>query len=193
MSNNAVDRRVEASIRILCPPGELYDMISDVTRMGEWSPSCTACFWVEGSGPQVGAWFIGQNLLPPNWEQMLDQMDPEAKDMLDIAMTPAGPRGQSRSQVVVADRGREFTFATFPFKAGQPQVHWSYTFASSDSRSTELTESWTLLPDGFATIAKQAGSNDADSVLAARAQWALDGIHQTLAALKQTAESGHGL
>jgi hypothetical protein len=28
----------------------LYDMVSDVTRMGEWSPVCKACWWDDGGG-----------------------------------------------------------------------------------------------------------------------------------------------
>jgi ribosome-associated toxin RatA of RatAB toxin-antitoxin module len=28
----------------------LYDLISDVTRMGEWSPVCKACWWDSGLG-----------------------------------------------------------------------------------------------------------------------------------------------
>jgi hypothetical protein len=45
-------------------PEDLYDMVSDVTRMGEWSPVCTACWWDDGLGPQPGAWFTGRNGIP---------------------------------------------------------------------------------------------------------------------------------
>jgi hypothetical protein len=64
---------------------DLYDMVSDVTRMGEWSPVCRTCWWDEGDGPRPGAWFTGRNVLAERtWE--------------------------TRSQVVAADRGREFAF-----------------------------------------------------------------------------------
>ena len=52
------------SIVVAGSPESLYDMVSDVTRMGEWSPICTACWWDEGDGPWVGAWFTGRNELP---------------------------------------------------------------------------------------------------------------------------------
>ena len=42
----------------------LYDMVSDVTRMGQWSPACRSCWWDEGALPEVGAWFTGRNELP---------------------------------------------------------------------------------------------------------------------------------
>ena len=71
----------------------LYDMVSDVTRMGEWSPVCKACWWDEGDGPRDGAWFTGRNELPERtWE--------------------------TRSQVVAAEPGREF--ARSPGASRQP-------------------------------------------------------------------------
>jgi hypothetical protein len=73
-------------------------MVSDVTRMGEWSPVCRACWWDEGDGPRAGAWFTGRNELPERtWE--------------------------TRSRVVAADRGREFAFAV-----RGSWVRWGYTF-----------------------------------------------------------------
>ena len=70
-----IDRRAE----------DLYDMVSDVTRIGEWSPVCKACWWDKGNAARVGDWFTGRNVLPERtWE--------------------------TRSEVVVADRGREFAF-----------------------------------------------------------------------------------
>jgi hypothetical protein len=86
------------SIVIHRSPEDLYDMISDVTRMGEWSPVCKACWWDEGSGPEVGSWFTGRNELPERtWE--------------------------TRSEVVAADRGHEFAFVV-----GGSFVRWGYTF-----------------------------------------------------------------
>ena len=70
------------SIVIACSSDELYDMVSDVTRMGEWSPICKACWWDEGDAARVGTWFTGRNELP-------------------------GRTWETRSEVVAADRGRE--------------------------------------------------------------------------------------
>ena len=86
------------SIVIGCSAQTLYDMVADVTRIGEWSPVCRTCWWDEGDGPRVGAWFTGRNELPERtWE--------------------------TRSEVVVADRGREFAFVV-----GGTFARWGYTF-----------------------------------------------------------------
>ena len=146
------------SIVIERSPESVYDMISDVTRMGEWSPVCTACWWEEGGGPRAGAWFTGRNETPERtW--------------------------QTRSQVTVAERGREFTFLV-----GGALVRWSYTLAPAAGR-TEVTESWEFLPAGIARFHERYG-DDAGTQIAERSQAARDGIPITLAALKQAAERG---
>src|ERR1700735_729531 len=87
------------SIVVARSPEDLYDMVSDVTRMGDSTPVCTSCWWEDGLRPQPGAWFTGRNELPERtWE--------------------------TRSQVVAADRGREFAFMV-----GGSWVRWGYTFA----------------------------------------------------------------
>ena len=90
------------SIVVARSPEDLYAMVSDVTRMGEWSPICKACWWDEGEGPRVGAWFTGRNELPERtWE--------------------------TRSKVVAADPGREFAFVVLGTVA-----RWGYTFTPVD-------------------------------------------------------------
>ncbi len=145
------------SIVIARSPEELYDMVSDVTRMGEWSPVCKACWWDEGASPRVGAWFTGRNELPDSsWEM--------------------------RSEIVAADRGREFAFIV-----GGSYTRWGYTFTPV-AGGTSVTESWEFLPGGAAMFEERFGS-DAQAQAANRAELARSGIPATLAALKETAEA----
>jgi Polyketide cyclase / dehydrase and lipid transport len=145
------------SIVIARPADALYDMISDVTRMGEWSPICTACWWDEDAGPREGAWFTGRNELPERtWE--------------------------TRSQVVAAERGREFAFVV-----GGAWVRWGYWFTPV-SGGTELTESWEFLPAGVARFHERYGDG-AQAEITARTEAAHLGIPLTLAAIKKSAES----
>ncbi len=72
------------SIVVSREPEELYALVSDVTRMGEWSPVCTGCWWDDDTRG-VGAWFTGRNETPEKtWE--------------------------TRSQVAADEPGREFAF-----------------------------------------------------------------------------------
>lgn len=87
----------EDSVLIARSPEVLYDLVSDVTRTGEWSPICKSCWWDEGDGLRQGAWFTGHNeTLDRTWE--------------------------TRSQVSVAAPGREFSWLV-----GGAWVRWSYT------------------------------------------------------------------
>jgi Polyketide cyclase / dehydrase and lipid transport len=145
------------SIVIYRSPEDLYDMVSDVTRMGEWSPVCKACWWDEGSGPDVGSWFTGRNELPERtWE--------------------------TRSEVVVADRGREFAFVV-----GGKFARWGYAFTPVEG-GTQVTESWEFLPDGIAMFRQRFGA-DAESQIDNRSEAARSGIPATLRAIKQAAEA----
>lgn len=146
-----------ASIVVEASPEVVYDLVADVTRMGEWSPVCKACWWDEGASATPGAWFTGRNVTPERtWE--------------------------TRSQVVAAERGREFAFVV-----GGSFVRWGYTFAPVEG-GTEVTESWEFLPDGLARFGERFG-DDAPAEIAAREEAARTGVPQTLAALKAAAES----
>jgi uncharacterized protein YndB with AHSA1/START domain len=51
-----------ASIDISAPPEVVWDLVADITRMGEWSPECYRAEWEgESGGPEVGAHFHGYN------------------------------------------------------------------------------------------------------------------------------------
>ena len=52
-----------ATTTIAAPISAVFAAVTDVTRMGEWSPECVACRWVgDATGPAVGAKFEGDNV-----------------------------------------------------------------------------------------------------------------------------------
>jgi len=108
----------QATIHIQAPPEKVYAMVTDVSRMGEWSPECLKAEWIEGAtGPAVGARFKGSN----------------KKGII---------RWSTRPTVKVAEPGKEFTFETG--KPGNEDTRWTYRFAPKDG-GTELTESFEAL------------------------------------------------
>ena len=51
-----------ASIEIDAAPDTVWQLVADITRMGEWSPECWRAHWDDGAtGPAVGAHFHGYN------------------------------------------------------------------------------------------------------------------------------------
>lgn len=110
-------------------PEQVYAMVADVTRMGEWSPICRSCWWDTGDGPNVGSWFTGRNEV-------------------------SGRTWETRSQVVAAEPGRAFSW-----EVGDGLVRWSYTFAPAGEGRTEVTETWTFLPAGIAVFHDRFGDD----------------------------------
>lgn len=50
----------EVSVWMDAPPAQVWDLVSDVTRIGEFSPETFEARWTRGStGPEVGAYFKG--------------------------------------------------------------------------------------------------------------------------------------
>ena len=73
-------------------------MVSDVTRMGEWSPVCKACWWDDGDSPRVGAWFTGRNELPERtWETRSEVVAAEDTTVTDEDLQERfGPDAQAQ-------------------------------------------------------------------------------------------------
>ncbi len=113
--------------------------------------------WEDDGGLRVGAWFTGDNELP-------------------------GRIWQTRSQVVAADRPREFAWLV-----GDGFVRWGYLL-EPEAEGTRLTETWDFLPAGQAMFRAKYGER-ADAEIADREQVARAGIPATLARLKELAES----
>lgn len=151
-------RSHQESVVVEASAETLYALVSDITRTGEWSPVCTSCWWDdETEAGQVGAWFTGRNQLPNRtW--------------------------QTRSQVAVAKRGREFAWLV-----GGSFVRWGFSLTPAETGTT-LNESWEFLPDGIAMFEEKYG-DQAHVQIADRTQQALDGIPKTLDAIKRIAES----
>lgn len=51
----------EASIEIAASPEAVYALVSNLERMGEWSPENEGGQWLDGGTGQVGDWFEGFN------------------------------------------------------------------------------------------------------------------------------------
>ena len=53
---------VSVSREVAAPPEEVFALVSDLTRMGEWSPEAQGGDWAGAAdGPAVGAVFRGRN------------------------------------------------------------------------------------------------------------------------------------
>jgi hypothetical protein len=78
------------------PPDEVYAVVSDLRRSGEWSTECTGGSWVSGEPATVGAVFRGDNF--------------RAGDVVSWAPVARG-HWSTEAQVVAAEPGVTFCWA----------------------------------------------------------------------------------
>jgi hypothetical protein len=110
--------RGEVSLYVEAPPEKLYGLVSDIQRMGEWSPECRACHWIgDTTAPVVGARFKGTN----------------RRGLV---------RWTTELQIVTANPGREFAFA----KPRNDDAKWTYRF-EPQADGTTVTESFEMQAD----------------------------------------------
>lgn len=122
------------------PPEVIYDLVSDVTRMGEWSPETVSAEWIKGATrAEPGARFKGSNELGPNsWS--------------------------TKPEVIEADRGRRFSFKV-PGRSGPT---WSYDFhaEAGGTRVVEAVRQDVASPFPIRLLQKRAGVTDRSANLA---------------------------
>lgn len=105
---------------IAADPGTVYRLVSDVTRIGEWSPEARSARWIGGAdGPAAGAEFRGVS----RWGLVI---------------------WARRCVVEEAEPGKRFVFRTLPEPGLSDSTRWSYEFQDVPG-GTRVTESYEIL------------------------------------------------
>jgi uncharacterized protein YndB with AHSA1/START domain len=108
------------TVHFAAPPAQVWDLVSDVTRIGEFSPETFEAQWLDGvTGPRAGARFRGH-----------------------VRRNGRGPVYWTTCTVTVSDPGREFAFAVNG--PGEVIVNtWRYRLDPRED-GTDVTESFEL-------------------------------------------------
>ena len=117
------------TVEMAANPLTVYELVSDITRIGEWSPECRRADWLgDVTGPAVGARFKGRNKWKFNrWARICE--------------------------VLEAEPGRVFAFRTVPgWGPSADSSTWRYEIEATDSGSlvtesyeiTKMPQSWFL-------------------------------------------------
>jgi uncharacterized protein YndB with AHSA1/START domain len=126
VSDAEKESRVQVSRAVAAPAELVYALVSDVTRMGEWSPETSSCRWVGGAGSAApGARFRGSNRRGP------------------LVWT-------TTCTVTAAEPGHRFAFTVT--WAGVPISDWAYDFVPYAGGCT-VQESWTDRRPGLMRLA----------------------------------------
>lgn len=111
----------EVSLQMAAPPETVWALVSDVTRIGEFSPETFEARWIRGAdGPAVGAQFKGH-----------------------VKRNGVGPTYWSLCRVTACEPERLFEFAVGP--DGNTINNWGYRLEPRDG-GTLVTEYFRLEP-----------------------------------------------
>ena len=111
-------QQVSVSVDVAASPDVVWGLVSDLARMGDWSPECTGVKWAGAApgptGPTVGAVFKGRNKIGIR-------------------------RWSTKGTIVAADPNQRIAWDIA--NLGLPVARWSYTIEPADGRC-RVTESW---------------------------------------------------
>ncbi len=110
------------TVHINASPDEVWALVSDVTKIGRYSPETFEAEWLDGAtGPAVGARFRGH-----------------------VKRNGKGPIYWTSCTVTASEPGKEFAFGVG--KPGKPMNIWRYQLDAAGD-GTDATESFTLTPN----------------------------------------------
>ncbi|HVV77657.1 MAG TPA: SRPBCC family protein [Mycobacteriales bacterium] len=113
--------RDAVTVHMAAPPAKVWELVSDVTRIGEFSPETFEAKWIDGAtGPAVGAKFRGH-----------------------VKRNGIGPIYWTTCRVSECVDGEVFGFEVIT--GGKPLNTWTYRLAAAGD-GTDVTESFALLP-----------------------------------------------
>ena len=105
------------SVHVYAPPEVVYGLVSDLPRMGEWSPECVRCEWTGGaSAAAVGAKFRGHN-------------------------RRGARRWSTTGEVVAAEPGQEVAWDVTSI-LGLPVARWRYRITATADGGADVVESF---------------------------------------------------
>src|SRR4051812_42430929 len=118
-TDQASPGQVAVTLDIGAGPEVVWGLVSDLARMGEWSPECTGVVWKGSSpgpaGPAVGAVFKGKNRIGIR-------------------------RWATKGTIVAAEPNRRLAWDTSAL--GLPVARWTYSIEPGAGGGCRVTETW---------------------------------------------------
>jgi hypothetical protein len=111
--------RAVVTLHIAAPPQRVWELVSDITRMGEYSPEVFEAEWLDGAtGPAVGVRYRGH-----------------------VRRNERGPVYWTVCEITECTPGKVFEFVVVIRE--RPVNRWRYEFEAVDG-GTDVTESFDL-------------------------------------------------
>ena len=99
---------IEVEVWIEAPPDEVWQLVTDLDSMGEWSPEYQGGQWLDGApGPDVGARFEGRNQIGDReWTTVSTVTDSKPGEVFAwLVGDPANPGARWRFKLIPVGEG----------------------------------------------------------------------------------------
>ena len=121
------------TLHIDAEPIRVWELVSDITRMGEYSPEVFEAEWLDGAtAPAVGVRYRGH-----------------------VKRNEIGPTYWTQCEITECVPGEVFEFAVMI--GGKAANTWRYEFAAADGGGTDVTESFRLADNLFSKVWRPLG------------------------------------
>ena len=125
--------RAAVNLHIDAPPDKVWELVSDITKMGEYSPEVMEAEWIaEATGPVVGARYRGH-----------------------VKRNEKGPVYWTTCKITECVPGQVFEFAVIMRE--RPVNTWRYEFRATGDGGTDVTESFDLGDNLFTKVWRPLG------------------------------------
>ncbi|MCO1576116.1 SRPBCC family protein [Crossiella sp. SN42] len=118
MVDQVTGARTEVELTVGVPPEKFWEIVADVTRIGEFSPECKDAAWLDAGspGPRVGARFTGRNEFGNGFV------------------------GEVTGEVTECEPGRVFSWVVLDDKddVARPGTTWRYELSPADNGGTTV-------------------------------------------------------
>jgi hypothetical protein len=174
------DFKVDAEMRVAAPPQAVWELVTDVTRIGEFSPECIRAEWLDGAnGPAIGARFAGTN------RRTRPREDRGSDDLSDSAVQWTRP-----CTVTACEQPRVFAYVVGDRFDESPASEWRFEIAP-DADGSMLRQHFRHLPRGRTGTRLQADSQPerAAEIVAWRRDDLSTGMRVTLGRMRLALEN----
>ena len=161
---------VRESVEVDCTLKAAWSLVTDVTRIGEFSPECIDACWVDGTGEvRVGSRFDGTNRVVDDENEIL-------------WIRPC--------TVTAIEPGRRFAYAVGDRYDGSPASMWEFELEPRTGGVCRINQIFRHHRDGLSGLrhAADADPERAGEIVTARSAGVAEGMRQTLQRMKTVLE-----
>jgi hypothetical protein len=162
------------SVEVACSPVAAWELVTDIARIGEFSPECMAAKWLDGSsGPEVGARFEGTN-------HMITTYRGEDIDFTWIRVCT----------VTAVERPSLFAYTVGDRFDGTPACSWEFRIDPFDD-GCRISQRFQHLPQGLSgtRLAADGFPDDAEQQVRDRQRSLAKDMNETLHRIRKVLEA----